>query len=191
MPFFIERTNFPGKNDVRRLRHLEGLAVYLKDNLLGLIGTLLGIINLFYIIRGNLTKKQLQIEIANLEWCTLREIERGDFFSCGGTDNDENEGEFNLDVYFYNLGAKVMLISEVTMEVRLKETNFIVLKLQDAMINPLDLIELMPGAKAHKRFSVKMSNKLFICREVGRFENHRALIKVRTSDGKLYRKRIL
>ncbi|MCL6634240.1 MAG: hypothetical protein K6T29_00495 [Peptococcaceae bacterium] len=49
----------------------------------------------------------------------------------------------------------------------------------------------MPGAKAHRRYSVRMDNKLFICREVGRFENHRSLIRVRTSDGKTYKKRIL
>lgn len=164
---------------------------FLRDNLLGLTGTLLGMINLYLLIRGNLAKKQLQIEIANLEWCTLREIERGEFFPCNGSVNGEEDGEFNLDIYFYNPGAKVMLVSEVTMEVRVKEANFIILKLQDAMISPSDLIELMPGAKVCKRYTVKMNNKLFICREVGRFENYRAQIRVRTSNGKLYKKRIL
>ncbi|MCL6634241.1 MAG: hypothetical protein K6T29_00500 [Peptococcaceae bacterium] len=115
---------------------MESLALYLKNNLLGLIGTLLGIINLFFVVRGSLARKQLQIEVANLEWCTLREIERGDFFSCSGAGGPENGGEFNLDVNFYNLGPKVMLISEVTMEVRVKETSFIMLKLQDALVNP-------------------------------------------------------
>lgn len=170
---------------------METLAIYLKNNLLGLIGTLLGIINLLYIFRQNAFKKQLQVEIANLEWCTLREIERGDFFSCGGPDNGDDESEFNLDIFFYNMGVKVMLISEVTLEVRVREANFIMLKLQDAAINPLELIELMPGARAQKKFTVKVSNKLFICREIRRFENYRAQIKVRTSDGKIYTKRIL
>lgn len=170
---------------------MESLAFYLKNNLLGLIGTLLGIINLFFIFREKAFKKQLQVEIANLEWCTLREIERGDFFSCGGPDNGENDSEFNMGVFFYNMGVKVMLISEVTMEVRVKDTNFIMLKLQDAAINPLELIEVMPGSRVQKKFTVKVSNKLFICREIGRFENYRAQIKVRTSDGKVYRKQIL
>gem|GEM_PF-6585890 len=169
---------------------METLAAYLKDNLLGLTGTLLGIINLCLMFRGELAKKHLQIEIADLEWCTLREIEQGEFFSCKGPDNGAQDGEFHLDIYFYNPGAKVMLISEVTMEVRVKDVNFIILKLHDATINPPDLIELMPGARAHKRYTVKMSNKLFICREVGRFENYRVQIKARTSDGKLYKKRI-
>ena len=84
-----------------------------------------------------------------------------------------------------------MLISEVTMEVRVKDTNFIMLKLQDAAINPLELIEVMPGSRVQKKFTVKVSNKLFICREIGRFENYRAQIKVRTSDGKVYKKQIL
>lgn len=168
------------------------MATYLEDNFLGLIGTLLGVINLLlYIFRGSAFKKQLQIEVANLKWCALREIERGDFFSCGDPDNGENDSEFGLDIFFYNLGVKVMLISEVTMEVRVKEANFIMLKLQDAIINPLEIIEIMPGARVQKKFTVRVSNKLFICREVKRFENYRAQISVRTSDGKVYKKRVL
>lgn len=171
---------------------MEALAVYLKNNILGLIGTLLGIVNLAFLLRSNLGKKALQVEVSNLEWCTLREIERGDFFSCTGPDPDDGaESEFNLELFFYNMGAKVLLISEVTLEVRVKETNFIVLKLQDAVINPGDLIEIMPGARAQKKFTVKVNNKLFICREIKRFENYRALIKVKASDGKIYKKRVL
>lgn len=171
---------------------MEAMVKYVENNFLGLIGALLGIINLLlYIARGNTSKKQLQVEIANLEWCTLREIERGDFFSCGSPDNVDNDSEFSLDVFFYNMGVKVMLISEVTLEVRVKDTNFIMLKMQDAAINPLDLIEVMPGVRVQKKLTVKVSNKLFICREIRRFENYRAQIIVRTSDGKVYKKRVL
>lgn len=182
---------------------------YIIVNLWGIIGTLLGLVNLGLLYYNFFSRRgKLHIHVKGV--CgLLGEIVAGDFFQCdpvGAALREKKEKEFYINLFFSNTSNKSIFITQIKIEARMEDNKFIIIQLPLAGMRKTVMgdccmlenskhstgcLEIKPGESLEREFTLILSNKSFVYRNVYKFENYTAILKVVTNSGYEYKEILL